>query len=181
MESLMKLRQEQQHCRQARVNRGQSARGFTLIEMMIVVLIAMIMAAMAVPLINTGMTTFRVRGAATAVAGAIQATRYQAIFNGYPFRLVIDRTAKTYQVQSDQNRAGVFVNYCLPAAASCPVALMGSGTNVALGADTTFTFSPGGTVQSTTAASGVTTMVLTYSGKTETITVSSYGNIKVTP
>jgi prepilin-type N-terminal cleavage/methylation domain-containing protein len=181
MESLMKRRQVWQNCSQSRMNRDQSVRGFSLIELIFVVLIALVMVSMAVPLLTSGMTAFRVRGAATAVAGAVQATRYQAIFNGYPFRLVINSTAKTYQVQNDQNRAGVFVNYCVPAAASCPVPLMGSGSNVALAADTTFTFSPGGTVQSTTAASGVTTMVLTYSGKTETITVSSYGNIKVTP
>jgi prepilin-type N-terminal cleavage/methylation domain-containing protein len=181
MENLMKRREVRQHCRQTRVSRGQSARGFSLIELLFVVMIGLIMTAMAVPLLSNGMTAFRIRGAATAVAGTVQSTRYQAIFNGYPFRLVINSAAKTYQVQSDQNRAGVFVNYCVPAAASCPVPLMGSGSSVTLGTDTTFTFSPGGTVQSTTAAGGVTTMVLTYSGKTETITVSSYGNIKVTP
>ena len=168
-------------CRQVRQHRDNSVRGFTLIELILVILIGLIMTAMAVPLLNNTMTVYRVRGSATAVAGTVQATRYQAIFNGYPFRLVIDSAAKTYQVQSDQARAGVFTNYCVPAAASCPVPLMGSGTKVALDADTTFTFSPGGTVQSTTAVAGVTTMVLTYSGKTETITVSSYGNVKVTP
>jgi prepilin-type N-terminal cleavage/methylation domain-containing protein len=181
MENLMKRRQVRQHGNQPEVNRGQSARGFSLIELIFVILIALIMTAMAVPLLNNGMTSYRVRGAAASVAGSIQGTRYQAIFNGYPFRLVIDSAAKTYQVQNDQARAGVFTNYCVPAAASCPVPLMGSGTKVALDADTTFTFSPGGTVQSTTAVAGVTTMVLTYSGKTETITVSSYGNVKVTP
>ena len=177
----MERRRVLQHSCQPRVNRSQSVRGFSLLELMFVVLIGLIMTAMAVPLLNNGMTAFRIRGAATAVAGTVQSTRYLAIFNGYPFRLVIDSAAKTYQVQSDQARAGVFTNYCVPAAASCPVPLMGSGSSVALGADTTFTFSPGGTVQSTTASGGVTTMVLTYSGKTETITVSSYGNIKVTP
>ena len=161
--------------------RGKSARGFTLIELIFVLLICLIMVGMAVPLLNNTLTGYRLRGAAAAVNGSIQATRYQAIFNGYPFRLVIDSTALTYQIQRDQARAGVFTNYCVPAAASCPVPVAGSGTKVAIDADTIFTFSPGGTVQSTTAVGGVTTMVLTYSGKTETITVSSYGNIKVTP
>ncbi|HEX4602638.1 MAG TPA: prepilin-type N-terminal cleavage/methylation domain-containing protein [Candidatus Angelobacter sp.] len=159
----------------------ESSRGFTIIELLIVVVICLIMAGMAVPLLNTTMTGYRLRGATASVTGSIQATRYQAIFNGYPFRLVLDSTARTYQVQRDQARAGVFTNYCVPAAASCAVPLAGSGTVVALNANTTFTFSPGGTVQSTTAVSGVTTMVLTYGGKTETVTVSSYGNIKVTP
>jgi prepilin-type N-terminal cleavage/methylation domain-containing protein len=179
--SLMNGRQVRQDRTERRGLREKSTRGFTLLELIFVLLIALIMAGMAVPLLNNTMTVYRLRGAASSVSGSIQATRYQAIFNGYPFRLVLDSAAGTYQVQRDQARAGVFTNFCVPAAASCPVPLTGSGTKVALGADTTFTFSPGGTVQSTTAAAGVTTMVLTYSGKTETITVSSYGNIKVTP
>jgi len=174
-------RQVQQDEKRPRGQRGRSTRGFSLIELIVVLLISLIMAGMAVPLLNNTMTSYRLRGATASVTGSIQAARYQAIFNGYPFRLVLNSTAKTYQVQSDQARAGVFANYCVPAAASCPVPLAGSGTPVALDADTTFTFSPGGTVQSTTAVSGVTTMVLTYGGKTENITVSSYGNIKVTP
>jgi Tfp pilus assembly protein FimT len=152
-----------------------------LIELIFVVLIGLILTAIAVPLVNNVMTGYRVRGAAASVSGSIQAARYQAIFNGYPFRLVLNSTALTYQVQSDPNRTGVFANFCVPAAASCPVPLAGSGSKVALNASSTFTFSPGGSVQSTTASGGVTTMVLTFSGKTETITVSSYGNVKVTP
>lgn len=177
----MNRRQGQEDGNQPRGQRGKSARGFTLIELIFVIVIGLIMTVIAVPLLNTTITGYRLRGAASSVSGSVQATRYQAIFNGYPFQLVFDSAALTYQVQRDQNRTGAFTNYCVPAAASCPVPLAGSGINVVLGASTTFTFSPGGSVQSTTAVSGVTTMVLTYSGKTENITVSSYGNVKVTP
>jgi prepilin-type N-terminal cleavage/methylation domain-containing protein len=181
MERVLMNRQVRQEANRPKGQRSRSARGFTLIELIFVLLITLIMTGMAIPLLNNTMTAYRLRGATASVTGSIQATRYQAIFNGYPFRLVIDGTARTYQVQRDQARAGVFTNFCVPAATSCAVPLAGSGTKVVLGADTTFTFSPGGTVQSTTAVGGVTTMVLTYGGKTETITVSSYGNIKVTP
>jgi prepilin-type N-terminal cleavage/methylation domain-containing protein len=170
--------------RQVRPDRnqhGKSVRGFTLIELIFVIVIGLILTVIAVPLVNNVMTGYRLRGAAASVSGSIQATRYQAIFNGYPFRLVLSNTALTYQVQSDPNRSGAFANYCVPAAAACPISLAGSGMNLTLDASSTFTFSPGGSVVSTTAAGGVTTMLLTYSGKTETITVSSYGNIKVTP
>jgi Tfp pilus assembly protein FimT len=143
--------------------------------------IGLIMTAMAVPLLNNTLNGYRLRGATASLTGSIQATRYQAIFNGYPFRLVLDSVALTYQVQNDPNRTATFANYCVSGAASCPVPLAGSGTKVVLDASSTFKFSPGGTVTSTTAAAGVTTMVITYGGKTETITVSSYGNIKVTP
>jgi Tfp pilus assembly protein FimT len=139
------------------------------------------MTVMAIPLVNSTLTNYRIHGAASAVSSSLQSTRYLAIFNGYPFQVVYNSAALTYQVKSDPTRTGTFTAYCVPAAASCPIPLAGSGLNVVLNADTTFTFSPGGTTQSTTAAAGVTTMVITYSGKTETITVSSYGNVKVTP
>jgi Tfp pilus assembly protein FimT len=163
------------------VRKGRAERGFTLLELVFVVLIGIVMTVIAVPLVNNVVSGYRLRGTVTAVTSSIQGTRYQAIFNGYPFRLVIDHTAMTYQVQNDVNRTGTFANYCVPAAASCPVPVAATSENVTLDADTTFTFSPGGSVQSTTSAGGVTTMVMTYRGKTETITVSSYGSIKVTP
>jgi Tfp pilus assembly protein FimT len=182
MESfLMTCHRVQEEQNKAQSRRRKSAQGFTLIELMFVCLIAMIMSAMAIPLVQNGLVSFRIHGAASAVTGSLQATRYQAIFNGYPFRIVYSSTALTYQVQNDVNRTGTFANYCPSGGTTCTVPLAGSGLPLTLDADTTFTFSPGGTVTSTTAASGVTTMVLTYLTKTETITVSSYGNIKVTP
>ena len=173
-------------CRPVRLCRNvysahRSARGFTVLELVFVLLIFMIMAAMAIPLIQNVMGSYRLNGAVSSVTGAIQSTRYQAIFNGYPFRVVFNQAALTYQIQSDPARAGVFANFCVPAAASCPVPLAGSSTQVAINQDTTFTFSPGGSVQSPQAVGGVTVLSLTYSGKTKNITVSSYGNIKVTP
>jgi len=163
------------------VRKAEAARGFSLLELSFVVLIGIVMTAIAVPLVNNVMNGYRLRGAASAVTSSIQATRYQAIFNGYPFRLVIDHNALTYQVQNDVGRVGAFVNYCVPAAPACPVSVTATSKEVTLDADTTFTFSPGGGVTSTTAAGGITTLVVTYQGKTETITVSSYGSIKVTP
>jgi Tfp pilus assembly protein FimT len=164
-----------------RVRKGGAALGFSLLELAFVVLIGIVMTVIAVPLVNNVMSGYRLRGAASAVTSSIQATRYQAIFNGYPFRLVVDHTALTYQVQYDPGRTGAFTNYCVPAMPACPISVTATSKEVTLDADTTFTFSPGGSVTSTTAAGGVTTLVLTYEGKTETITVSSYGSIKVTP
>ena len=145
------------------------------------VLISIIMAAMAIPLVQNVMGSYRLRGAVSSVTGVIQATRYQAIFNGYPFRVDFDSAALTYQVKSDPARAGVFANFCVPAAASCPIPLAGSSAAVAINQNTTFVFSPGGSVQSPQAVGGVTVLNVTLNGKTESITVSSYGNIKVTP
>src|SRR5258707_15339150 len=102
MERALINRQVRQDASRPESQRRRSARGFPLIELIFVLLITLIMTVMAVPLLNTTMTAYRLRGATASVTGSIQATRYQAIFNGYPFRLVIDSTARTYQIQRDQ-------------------------------------------------------------------------------
>jgi Tfp pilus assembly protein FimT len=126
------------------------------------------------------MGAYRLRSAVSSVTGLIQSARYQAISSGYAYQVVFDKTAGTFQVQSDPTwpSAVIFANYCVPAAASCPVPLSNSGIPVVLGTDTTLQFRPSGMV---TATAGSTTLTLTYGTKTETITVSSYGNITVTP
>src|SRR5260370_21171982 len=74
--------------------------GFTMLEMVITVAIIMVLATLAVPLLRDVSASLRFRGAVQAVTGAIQSTRYQAIYQGYSYQVVFDATAKTYQVQS---------------------------------------------------------------------------------
>ncbi len=152
--------------------------GFSLIEMVLVVSIALLMAVIAIPLLNNIMNAYRLRSAVSAVTGFIQSARYQAISSGYGYRVALNKAASTVQIQSDPNNIGTYTNLCVPAAPACPIPLSGSGILVVLGADTTLQFRPSGIV---TATAGTTTLTLTYGGKTETITVSSYGNVKVTP
>jgi prepilin-type N-terminal cleavage/methylation domain-containing protein len=143
--------------------------GFTLIELIIVMVIGLILALVSVPLINNVYQTFRVNAAISAVTGAIQTTRYQAISNGYPFEVVFSKVNSNYQIQSDPNHAGTFANVGNPIPLS---------TAAVLGQDTTILCHPGGLI---TATMGSTTLTLTSHGKTESIAISSYGNIKVTP
>lgn len=151
---------------------GTTNRGFTLLELLFTVLIGVLLTVISLPLVQNVMANFKLRSAVASVTGAIQSTRFQAISSGYAYQVVLDKTASTIQVQSDPNRTGTFAN------TGSAIPLSGSSIPVVLGTTTTLQFRPSGIVAAT---AGSTTLTLTYGGKTETITVSSYGNIKVTP
>jgi prepilin-type N-terminal cleavage/methylation domain-containing protein len=174
------------NCRQVRQDKSEaqsqcvrSQKGFTLVEIMFVLLIAGITVVMAVPLVSNVTSYFRLRGAVSSVTGAIQAARYQAIFQGCPYQVVFAATPNTYQIRKSCPSNGTFVNDCPGSLTSCPVPLSGTGTPITLNADITLNFSPGGKITSTTSPMAMT---ITYSTKPpETITVSSYGSINVNP
>ena len=150
------------------------ARGFSLIELLVTIAIIILMLAIAVPQMQNASRSYQMRSVVASVTGAIQAARYQAISNGYLFRIALSKTNTNYQVWS--NPCG--------AAAPCwgkiggTVPLSGSSITPALSQDTTLDFHPSGLVQATT---GALTFNVALRGTTETITVSNYGNITVTP
>jgi prepilin-type N-terminal cleavage/methylation domain-containing protein len=154
-----------------RTFRARASRGFTLLELVLVVAVGMILSAIAIPIIGNTMRVYAMRSAVSSLTGAISSSRYQAIFHGCKSQVVISHATYSYQVQSEAPAFG--------AAPGCAAAF----TNV--GADLTLTFSPGGSVISNPVASPIT-LTLTYPGFTttvpaETITVSNYGNITVAP
>lgn len=175
----MNRRQVRQDKNEAQSQCGRTQKGFTLIEMMFVLLIAGITVVMAVPLVNNVTSYFRLRGAVSSVTGAIQSARYQAIFQGCPYQVVFLATANTYQVKKSCPSTGTFVVDCPGGLTACAVPLSGTGTPITLNGDITLNFSPGGKI---TSATSPMVMTITYSTKPpETITVSSYGSINVTP
>lgn len=61
------------------MKRQSKTRGFSLVELMIVVAIILVVSAMALPSMARGITTIRLRGAASTIAGMIQKTRIEAV------------------------------------------------------------------------------------------------------
>lgn len=149
-------------------------KGFTVVEMVVTCAVILVVVAIAVPAMKDAMASYRLRGAVATVTGAIQSTRYQAIYQGYAYQVVFDATGKTYQVQRKPIGSAAFSNV------GTPVLWSESVQAVTLDANATLTFSPGGRVQG--AAACPCQMTLTYPGRTpEVITVSAYGNINVNP
>ena len=146
-----------------------SARGFSMIELMLVLGIILIVSAMAFPVVRSSMANYQLHASASSVTTAIQSARYQAISQGYPFQILFDKNAGTYQFKSDQDGDGVFDNVQGPIP-------FGNISNT-LGANATLQFSPGGSVKPI--PPGTITLVVTGSGRTGTITVSNYGNVNV--
>jgi Tfp pilus assembly protein FimT len=141
-----------------------------LIELLIAVLVIMVMAAFAVPMTTRAVDSFKLDAAAVSVANAISATRYQAIMNGYKFKIALDPTANTYQVSSMVPPAVAFSNV----GSAIPVT---SSPEMVLSAATTLQFSPGGTVSAT---AGGMTFNVTYKNLGKQITVSNLGAVSVT-
>jgi prepilin-type N-terminal cleavage/methylation domain-containing protein len=164
-------------CGSAGENRTLSLRqyrrsGFSLIELVTTLAIIMIVMALAVPLVQGAIAQYKLKSAVMSVTGVIQITRYHAISSGYPYRVAFDNAALTYQIQSDPNSNGGWANV------GTAVPFASSSIRPTLNANITLQFRPNGAVSTVVGALPVT---LTLGNTTETIAVSNYGNIKVTP
>lgn len=163
-------------------HRSRAGRGFTMLELVIVMAIIVITTVIAIPVVNSTLNAYVVNSAVTSLTGAVQTTRYKAISSGYPFALVVTKATSSYQVQSDPARSGTFANVgnVIPF----------SSTKNILGQNTTLVFRPGGAVCISTTlacvcqtnAAGSCQMTITYANNPqEVITVSPYGQTSVVP
>jgi prepilin-type N-terminal cleavage/methylation domain-containing protein len=141
------------------------ARGFTMLEITIVLAVTGITAAMAIPHIQSGMNSYRLHGAMANATWAIQSTRYQALMQGYPYQVVFSATNKTYQIQ-DLPSGTTYLNV----GNAVPL----SGSKISLNADTTLTFKPNGFVND---PNNLYYFTITYNGLCQKATVSNYANI----
>ncbi len=159
--------------------RRVSSRGFTLIEMVIVVAISLLLAGIAVPRAVEAVRQFRLRSAVSSLTGAIQSTRYQAIFHGCQYQIAFSSAAYNYQISTQAAAAGGQVCTAAFAPVGNPIPLAGSG--VTLNAPVTLLFSPSGTVVATVGNAATIQLTATGVAALENIQVSNYGKITVTP
>lgn len=152
------------------LSRGMS-RGFTMLELVMVVAIGIILAAMAVPAITSEMEILRLNSAAVSAAGAISSTRYQAIMHGYKYQIAFSKDNLTYQISNEVPPATAFSKV----GGAVPI----TGQNaITMSAATTLQCNPSGTVQATV---GQMNFSLSHVGQTKTITVSNLGDVTITP
>jgi prepilin-type N-terminal cleavage/methylation domain-containing protein len=150
-------------------------RGFTLIELVVVVAIAMVLAAIAIPVTFRSLQYFRFRSSVSSVTGAIQSAKYQAVFHGCSYQVAFKSAAYTYQILGQVAQVPPLTG-CVPGFVAVTNVLPLSGSGVTLAADSTLQFSPSGKV---TNPVGPQTLTLTSNAQTATITVSNYGNVNV--
>jgi len=88
-----------------RSSRAQRARGFTLLEMLAVILLIGIAAAAAAVSVSQGLASARVRAASVELAAALRATRAQAIVKGKEQTFQLDTRSASYQAAGSKERA----------------------------------------------------------------------------
>lgn len=155
--------------------KGRLQRGFTLLELVVVMAIMVVVSAMAMPMARNTIRSYRLNAAASAVSGVIQSTRYQAIMVGCPYTLTFTTSSTTYQLAT-QNITGT------PPACATSFSNVGSAVpwttsaEIAIDQNVTLQFNPSGTVTATTGSSQFN---LTLGTMTKAFTVSGVGNVGI--
>jgi type II secretory pathway pseudopilin PulG len=169
--------------RSAQYDRRKGSRGFSMLELVMVVATGLVIMAIAIPSIRNVMQLYSQRSVISSVTGAIQATRYQAIFQGCQYQLVFNSATSTYTSANKLPAAGTTTCAAAFTAPGPNIPFVGTGNATTLGGNITLQFFPNGTVtQVAPAPGGAITMTINYPNlPVETISVSQYGKILVTP
>lgn len=156
-------------CSAAMVRHSSSASGFTLLEVLLVVSLGIVAAAITLPNLWTMNSTYRLTTATSEVASRVRQARTNALKRNRPSWVVVDGAARTVQVQT-AGAGGVAENIGGPQFMPTGVTF-GTGAGLA-----TLTFDAMGRP-----LNAPQTIQLLYpgSGLTRTITVTSTGRVTV--
>lgn len=75
--------------------------GFTLVEMLVVLALMAIIAAIAIPILGPGVSTSELKSAARKVAAGLRMAREDAVATRNDTRLVLDLEHRTFQIERD--------------------------------------------------------------------------------
>jgi prepilin-type N-terminal cleavage/methylation domain-containing protein len=180
------------------VGKWRYARGFSMVELLVVVAIIMVVSGLAIPQITTTLRSYRVTSAASQVADTIKFTRFEAIRRNSAMSFLASWSGVRWGVGTDSNgdtilqpserqyeitgnvtlltAAGVPTSAALPAALNVPAVTVISGS----AATKAIAFDPRGAVNFATSAGGVATVFVLYVGPTS-LSTQDYRAVVVMP
>ncbi len=152
-----------------------NSHGFSLPELLITLLVAMILTGIAIPAVNGAMTSMRLNSTVSTITAAVSRTRYRAIMDSQPYTVVLTTPGNSYVVTNVTTNT---------ADAAVPLPSQGVAVNGGTNATYTFTLCPNGTVYGAGGTCPGTTLPpalsATYQGRQTDINVSSVGNVTTT-
>jgi type II secretory pathway pseudopilin PulG len=164
-----------------------SSSGFTILELVMVLAIAMILLKISLPVINTSLHNMHLNSAASSLAGAIQSARYQAISTGCPININVSATPVngmlTYQVATEPISGtppacgASFVNGGLIPYSSSDISVSSATPSATLQLNPSGTV---GTVGVSTPTNFTIALAQLNGAETKLVTVSGVGNVKIT-
>src|ERR1700688_882330 len=184
--------------RQQVAGKSRRARGFSLVELVVVVAIVMVVSGIAIPQITLTLRSYQVTSAASQVADTIKFSRFEAIRRNSPMSFLASWSGVRWGVGTDSNgdgtlqaserqyeitgnvtlltAAGVPTSAALAGAINVPAVTVISG-NVAT---QTIAFDPRGAINFALSTGGVTTVYVLYVGPT-TQSTQDYRAVVVMP
>jgi prepilin-type N-terminal cleavage/methylation domain-containing protein len=177
---------------------SRHARGFSMVELLVVLLIIMVFSGIAIPQIAITLRTYQISSAAYQVADAIKFSRFEAIRRNTNMKFLTSWSGVRWWVGTDSNGDGTLQtserqydisgNVTLltaagvPSSAALPAALIVPNITVLSGnaATQTIAFDPRGAVNFAASTGGVITAYVFYVGPT-TQSTQDYRAVVVMP
>ena len=152
---------------------GKWQRGFSLIEIMLVLLIIMILMGISLPSVRSSMDAIRHRNAVTVATTAIQSTRFLAIRDGVRYAVTFSAALPaSYQIRRVPPGGAAFVNV----GAAVPL----GNAQVSMASGRRYEFAPNGMV---TVTGGPMDFIVQYGQgsamRVHTVTVTRVGHVTV--